>query len=175
MVSTREISFGLCLPCVLFSGRHLRYAFHCLRAGASVAFLDLSQNEALTETELVLQLVAQAFPNVQKFCLDNCRFETPFHSTTDLEVGLGALRSLGRGLTLAYNNIPGPLPPALFVGHHRQLTQLWLNSNQFTGSIPSEIGQLVSLQVCICHCFYCCCCAAVFAVTTAKGCIIQCA
>lgn len=49
------------------------------------------------------------------------------------------------GLSLASNNLNGPIPASL--GQLTNLTHLQLQGNQLTGPIPAEIGNLFSLRV----------------------------
>ncbi|KAL3530322.1 hypothetical protein ACH5RR_009644 [Cinchona calisaya] len=81
---------------------------------------------------------------------------------------LGKLASLS-ALKLSYNNLSGPIPPSFdgsnvqilwlndqdgggmtgsinVIGKMVGLTQVWLHGNQFTGSIPDNIGYLTSLK-----------------------------
>eukprot|EP00750_Incisomonas_marina_P003842 INCI13419.1.p1 GENE.INCI13419.1~~INCI13419.1.p1 ORF type:complete len:1236 (+),score=245.68 INCI13419.1:428-3709(+) len=127
---------------------------HQTSRGGCVAFLDISQNAKLTSTRDVLETVGAAFPNLRKLCIDRCSLSVALaeEGRASDEPGVeraGLMQSLARlrrGLTLAYNKIPGRLPSALCT-QLQGLTQLWLNDNQFTGSIPTQIGELSSLQV----------------------------
>ena len=56
---------------------------------------------------------------------------------------LGKLTRLDR-LSLAGNQLTGPIPPSL--GNLANVRLLWLAENQLTGTMPPELGQLESLQ-----------------------------
>lgn len=133
--------------------------FHGL---GSVRVLALDQNPFNASTGWSIPPELQESAQLTNFSCSNCNIAGP------LPDFLGKLASLS-ALKMSYNNLSGQIPPS-FGGSNLQilwlndqdgggmtgsitviasmvgLSQVWLHGNQFTGSIPDNIGDLTSLR-----------------------------
>jgi hypothetical protein len=108
------------------------YGVTCGSSGITQLILE---NVGLTN---IPAAVYSSFPNLAIFRLDNNSISTPIPQT----FSIGSSRLTINKIDISNNSISGPIPPNLF---ESGIILLNLANNQFSGSIPSSVGNAINL------------------------------